>query len=952
MTDPVYEKLKKAGLNPKQQSAPHQVDRFSIGHELPAPSMGPQYEPVGTVKDAPPKPKQAPEGNAPGVLETISKIIKEKGEPAQDSGPSLFQVAEVSAPDKQSTDIDLSEIGRWGDANKKAIDAELLNVASQKSALQDKYALYANTHLQRTPEIEDIPNVIKLLDAKESALRKKHLDVDNTVNELASKNSWKIASADPKEYLNAGRKLYQEINPSEFAKEEDRLKSIGTNEEVESYNYKMEMAGADMAIGLLQHEKDLSSPEAQKDFNNKIAGVIEYKAGIKNKYPSVEEAAQRQQIADLIDAFDYTGMSGYILSGWRGIMSTFGNLVKLPESVAAVARDPKEARQSLADVDRAVNYLTLPMSTRVQAEGELNPEKLMNNLAESGAFIGGFGALTKAGTNLLVKYGMSRIPAALSTSVLANNVLTYGENFQRAYDKLGAGKEGEANLWALGLSSTQGAIMPFLPALSPARLFLGRLEKEGLDEYVGALIKGKLSPAEAQIQAITKIAEHFGGTFATMVGLTAANHAFNASIDIPNKNAWLEIAAGTLMFTPLAGVDGMKAYGRNRVVDAAISMVPMNSDIILKKMSDMVESGYATTEQYDAAKKVVEDALLQSNHIPSDITKEQKTLLLPILMRRSQLSRYIAIKEKEEAPPPIIDRAKKLVADADNLIKKVLDIGEADVVAATEESRRTSEDIDAEIEKKKQEAKAALTDEYDATKEHEASIQQAGFNSELGVWNAEVKHPDGELETLTADTEAQLKENIDKFYGIAPESENKALSSVEETAKALEEIKMDKKRPDEYVFSNDFNNLIDLTPNAEKISNDSKKGFSEIISEAYHKAKADGSNPELVKAVKELLTKKQNYDAVQKQSADEVDVRQQAQDGEGVGQPHQEHKKTPEQAPKAEEITKPFNFKLKSGREITAHINEAGEVVRVEPADGSAAKWPVRTEARIKDLAK
>ena len=39
-----------------------------------------------------------------------------------------------------------------------------------------------------------------------------------------------------------------------------------------------------------------------------------------------------------------------------------------------------------------------------------------------------------------------------------------------------------------------------------------------------------------------------------------------------------------------------------------------------------------------------------------------------------------------------------------------------------------------------------------------------------------------------------------------------------------------------------------------KIENyDSSKKLSEIISEAYHKAKADGSNPELVKAVEELL---------------------------------------------------------------------------------------------------
>ena len=108
--------------------------------------------------------------------------------------------------------------------------------------------------------------------------------------------------------------------------------------------------------------------------------------------------------------------------------------------------------------------------------------------------------------------------------------------------------------------------------------------------------------------------------------------------------------------------------------------------------------------------------------------------------------------------------------------------------------------------------------------------------------------------------------------------ENKALSSVEETAKALEGLRV----ADQDKFVNDFSKLDipfkqenikaemdsevkkELFPNektrknyAENIYNAvvRSSGFPKILSEAYHKAKKDGSNPELVKAVEDLIGK-------------------------------------------------------------------------------------------------
>jgi hypothetical protein len=77
------------------------------------------------------------------------------------------------------------------------------------------------------------------------------------------------------------------------------------------------------------------------------------------------------------------------------------------------------------------------------------------------------------------------------------------------------------------------------------------------------------------------------------------------------------------------------------------------------------------------------------------------------------------------------------------------------------------------------------------------------------------------------------------------------------------------------------------------------------ISEAYHKAKADGSNPELVKAVEDLLTPKPTQDAIQKQAAGQVPVQSRAKVGEEVeqGEPEAKPKGVTEEGVKAEEVT-------------------------------------------------
>jgi hypothetical protein len=88
---------------------------------------------------------------------------------------------------------------------------------------------------------------------------------------------------------------------------------------------------------------------------------------------------------------------------------------------------------------------------------------------------------------------------------------------------------------------------------------------------------------------------------------------------------------------------------------------------------------------------------------------------------------------------------------------------------------------------------------------------------------------------------------------------------------------------------------------SKKLKKDGVTFWSKAISEAYHKAKADGSNPELVKAVESLLSKeetKNKENAIQKPSTNEEVSRNgetrknQPESSQGVRQGEQEQEAT------------------------------------------------------------
>ncbi len=121
-----------------------------------------------------------------------------------------------------------------------------------------------------------------------------------------------------------------------------------------------------------------------------------------------------------------------------------------------------------------------------------------------------------------------------------------------------------------------------------------------------------------------------------------------------------------------------------------------------------------------------------------------------------------------------------------------------------------------------------------------------------------------------AEAEAELK-SINEKLGesaktptpIEQPTVSESLKDVESTATAIESILPDfNKSYTENGPSKEWRSFLDLIPDINRISKrvsertgDGAVPFKTIISEAYHEAKADGSNPELVKAVEESLGK-------------------------------------------------------------------------------------------------
>lgn len=270
--------------------------------------------------------------------------------------------------------------------------------------------------------------------------------------------------------------------------------------------------------------------------------------------------------------------------------------------------------------------------------------------------------------------------------------------------------------------------------------------------------------------------------------------------------------------------------------------------------------------------------------IPDDVTPAQRVEILPEVIEINGLSKRLEKlkastnsdkaglfeelhnKEIQELSVEIQARKKKIydiIGRADELKGSDAPSGKNDAPvdpspepvvnnapAKVEKPSRPIEEITADVEKSKTEAIPGLFDEIDLLPE---GVEKVALVTQLAVNNKErIKNEAEKVVSPTTPAIAASSENKDdkveipsvKKTEVAKEEVVEALKDVKSTTKALNEVvSKDSQAFDKIALSNNIYG---------------KRGDNAIkISEAYHKAKQDGSNPELVKVVESALTKDQ-----------------------------------------------------------------------------------------------
>ena len=307
-------------------------------------------------------------------------------------------------------------------------------------------------------------------------------------------------------------------------------------------------------------------------------------------------------------------------------------------------------------------------------------------------------------------------------------------------------------------------------------------------------------------------------------------------------------------------------------------------------------------------------------------------------MNEKQRLHYDTVKEKEPFTPLLNEPVKGKYIITQNNNKQTFDNVEEFLVAL--EALDVSEDTFVSVQEEEG------TGLERANQILERKLPKI---SEITAEKAEVIQPTTEGEIVAQEGDK------------APLTTNEALKDVESTAKALEGKDINKVMPSEVY--NEINSIDKEASNSilarqqellkegvrdfesdakwselNNILQKTKKfiaGDAKTISEAYHSAKADGSNPQLVEAVESLLTQpKIETDAIQVEEAEGVPTRQGAEAGQEVGQEvRREGKEVPQEKTLAavaeqEGVVASFNISDLTGKDKTNKLNEARKRLR------------------------
>jgi hypothetical protein len=339
---------------------------------------------------------------------------------------------------------------------------------------------------------------------------------------------------------------------------------------------------------------------------------------------------------------------------------------------------------------------------------------------------------------------------------------------------------------------------------------------------------------------------------------------------------------------------------------------PTEEDKKILSISDITELFRRKKESRENVKKLYEEAK-RRGQIKALEKEEQRKLFI----QEQRKNRDLELEEIAKMRPDLTD-SDLLLIDLPDSVDKVLDRVDANIpsdpVAISEAIDALDKKFDA-LEAYKNDPKRTHTikqiDEViDALSDAKSTLQF--YDNE----NKEYRETKGKPEIPAAQVVAPEQEEIgvrlpelvepqagEAVPEVVGEAAEEALRDVESTAKALEgkdvvqylrdkanalrdeEGNVPKEKMDEWKAirkaSGAVNDgLVQIPESAYENTGRSKKFTPQQISEAYHKAKSDGSNPELVKAVEELLTPKQEQDAKEQQGRQ---MRDQGKQGEAEG---------------------------------------------------------------------
>ena len=514
------------------------------------------------------------------------------------------------------------------------------------------------------------------------------------------------------------------------------------------------------------------------------------------------------------------------------------------------------------------------------------------------------GAMTKAGADLTAAAEIAE-SAKIATTIAPAFMISYGDNYKEALDK--GFSAGGAMAYSGALSFLEGLTETILPDQD---LIFGKGAKEMmLNRFIKDYAKGKNFAIKNLVNdfaynALGESTEEgiaaLGKTLATSIGHLVDN---DIEVEIPtiNQSITTSITAGLS-----AGVPGLIGSAKENSQMYKMGVMQFANDFEAGKalLSKLNEKGKIDDKRYNKLISDVQKFQSVRSQIPQGLSNFKTMAIAEKMIAIRDLSAQM---NDDKLNPFNKINAKKIDA-IQGEIEQIIDDKNFDARAEYELN------LEAEELGKPQEEKQETA--VNTTLKKNTSPTSANYGT--------INRNDGKgVVSLTKEEyEAEQAKMQPKADGTAPVEES--LKDVDSTAKALKEVDL--------ANSNIPLPQLEIDGYKRKASENYKLNDAVSIAEAYHIAKSDGSNPELVKAVEELLTpktktnEKANEDGEQKRGKDgEEDVTESVQSEGEVG---------------GNEVDLKEKQVLGTEGAVTAAPNEAIEKLRAEEQEELNAAIP------------